>query len=272
MGHRFPMRPDPNEQQPPQQHPYMGPTHGPSLGPRPMGLQPGPPPEASMYPSYHHPDGHNMHPMSTKFCGPKEPPQHNYPDLRPPSIGVSNMWPSRNHQEQERLNGMHMQDPNIMNQRNFSYGGIPPPVGHKPWPEAAGYPKHPANAQYQVSTVTSSLGPMSSRPPVPQPDSSVRTRLSSMLESPEMLAMQQLSASSGTPHQHIGNFQQSEPPSGLGSTPSQACKQTPPSPEVQLLHSARDKGPDNQPSQKTDMEPKGRPDLVLQYFSCLYSA
>ncbi|XP_061577331.1 chromatin remodeling regulator CECR2 isoform X1 [Cololabis saira] len=261
MGHRYPMRPDPNEQQPPQQHPYMGPTHGPSLGPRPIAHQPGPPPEATMYPSHHHPEGHTMHPVNNKFPGPQGPPQHHYPDLRPSGIGVSNMWPGRNHQGQERQNDIHMQDPNIMNQRNFSYGGIPPPVGHKPWPEAAGYPNHPSNAQYQMSAAASSLGPMSSRPPAPQPDPSGRTRLSSMLESPEMRAMQQLSASSGppagTPHQNTGNFQQPEPPSGLGSIPTHPCNRPPPTPEVQLLHSARDKGPDNQPSHKTDMNPKG---------------
>ncbi|XP_077953641.1 chromatin remodeling regulator CECR2-like [Gasterosteus aculeatus] len=255
MGRRYPMGPDPNQHQP--QHPYMGPTHGPSLGPRPLGLQPGPPPEASMYPSHHRPEGHTMNPLGNRFLGP-EGPQHNYPGLRPPGMGLSNMWTGMNHQE--RPNGMGMQDPNMVNQRNFSHGGVPPPVGHKPWPEAAGYPHPSPNAQYQMSAVVGSPGPMSSRSPVPHPDSSSRTRLASMLQSPEMLALQQLSASSGppagTPHQHIGNFQPNGPPSGIVSIPAHPSQQPPPAPEVQLLRPATDNGPDSQPSQQTDMRPK----------------
>lgn len=267
MGPRYPMGPDPNQQPPPhqQQHPYMGPTHGPSLGPRPVALQPGPPPEASMYPSHHHPEGHTMHHMGNRFSGSDGPPQHNYPGLRPPGMGMSNMWTGMS--PQERPNGMGMQDPNMVNQRGYGYGGVPPPVGHKPWPEAAGYPHPPPNAQYQMSAGVSSQGPgMSSRPPVPHPDSSGRTRLASMLESPEMLALQQLSASSGppagAPHQHMGNFQQPGPPSGIGSIPAHPSQQPPPAPEVQLLCPARDNGPDSQPSQQTDTQPKGRPDLL----------
>nr|XP_046249427.1 cat eye syndrome critical region protein 2 homolog isoform X2 [Scatophagus argus] len=254
MGPRYPVGPDSVQQQ----HPYMGPTHGPSLGPRPMALQPGPPPEASMYPSHHRPEGHNMHPMANRFSGPEGSPQHNYGGLRPPGMGLPNMWTSMNHQE--RSNGMRMQDPNMVNQRNFSYGGVPPPVGHKPWPEAAGYPHPPPNAQYQMSAAVSSPATMSTRPPVPHPDSSGRTCLASMLESPEMLALQQLSASSGppagAPHQHMGNFQQPGPPSGIGSIPTHPSQQPPPAPEVQLLHPTRDNGPDSQPSQQTDMQPK----------------
>lgn len=264
MGSRYPVGPDPNEQ-PRQQHPYMGPTHGPSLGPRPIAPQPGPP-EASMYPSHHRPEGNTMHPMANRFSGTEGPSQHNYPGLRPSGIDVSNMWAGMNHHNQDRLNGMRMQDPNIVNQRNFNYGGIPPPVGHKPWPEAAGYPQHPSNAQYQMSAA-SPLGPLSSRAPVPQPDSSGRTHLSSMLESPEMLALQQLLASSGLPasssRQHIDNFEQPRPPSGLGSIPAHPSKQPPPTLEGQLLHQTRDKGLDNQPSQQTDLDPKGRSDLLF---------
>uniref|UniRef100_A0A672ZNM4 Bromo domain-containing protein n=1 Tax=Sphaeramia orbicularis TaxID=375764 RepID=A0A672ZNM4_9TELE len=273
MGPRYSMGPDPNQMQPAHQHHhrYMGPTHGPSLGPRPVALQPGPPPEASMYPSHQRPEGHTMHPMGNRFPGPEGPPQHHYPGMRAPGMGLPNMWNGMNHQGQERPTGMRMQDPNAMNQRNFSYGGIPPPVGHKPWPEAAGYPHPPPNAQYQMSATVSSPGPMSSRLPVPHPESSGRTRLASMLESPEMLALQQLSASSGppagTPHQHMGNFQQAGPPSAIGSNPAHASQQPPPASEVQLLHPATDNGPDSQPSQQTDMQPKGRPDLLSQLFT-----
>lgn len=263
VGPRYPVGHDPNRQQPQhqQQPPYMGPTHGPSLGPRPMALQPGPPPEASMYPSHHHAEGLNMHHMGNR------PPQHNFPGLRPPGMGPSNMWPGMNHQE--RPNGMHMQDPSVM--RNFTYGGVPPPVGHKPWPEAAGYPHPPPNAQYQMSAAVSSQLPMSTRPPVPHTDSNGRTLLASMLESPEMLALQQLSASSGppagAPHQCMGNLQQSGPPSGIGSNPTHPSQQPPPAPEVQLLHPAGDNGSDNQPSQQTDVQPKGRADLLLRCFT-----
>lgn len=259
---------DPNHQQPQHQQPppYMGPTHGPSLGPRPIALQPGPPPEASMYPSHHRPEGLNMHPMGNR------PTQH-FPGLRPPGMGPSNMWPRMNHQE--RHNGVRMQDPSVM--RSFTYGGIPPPVGHKPWPEAAGYPHPPPNAQYQMSAAVSSQLPISTQPPVPHTDSTGRTHLASMLDSPEMLALQQLSASSGPPagatHQHIGNFQHSAPPPGIGSIPTHPPRQPAPTPEVQLLHPARDNGPDNQPSQQTDMQPKGRADLPFQCFTAtLYSS
>ncbi|XP_068170229.1 chromatin remodeling regulator CECR2 isoform X2 [Antennarius striatus] len=260
MHPRFPMGPE-SHQQPPhqqQQHPYMGPTHGPSLGPRPSALQPGPPPEASMYPSHHRPESYKIHTMGNRFSGPEQPPQHNYRGLRSSGMGPANMWTGINHQE--RPNGMRMQDPNMMNQRSYSYGGIPPPVGHKPWPEAAGYPHPPPNAPYQMSAAVTSLGPRSTHSPVPHPDSSGRTRLASMLESPEMLALQQLSASSappaGPPHQHIGNFQQPGPPSGIGTIPAHPSQQPPPAPEIQLLHPARDNGPDTQPSQQTDMLPK----------------
>ncbi|XP_035765812.1 cat eye syndrome critical region protein 2 homolog [Neolamprologus brichardi] len=263
MGPRYPVGPDPNQQQ----HSYMGPTHGPCLGPRPMTLQPGAPPEASIYPSHHRPEGHTVHPMGNRFSGPEVSPQHNYPGLRPAGMPLPTMWSGMNQQGQERPSGMSIQDPNMVNQRNFSYGGIPPPVGHKPWPEAAGYPNHPSNAQFQMTAAASSPGLMSARPTAPHSDSSGRTRLASMLESPEMLALQQLSASSGppagAPHQHTGNFQQPGPPSRIGSIPAHPSQQLPPAPEVQLLHPARDKGPDRQPPQQTNLHPKGRADLLL---------
>lgn len=272
MGPRYPMGPDPHQMQPQhQQHPYMGPTHGPSLGPRPVALQPGPPPEASMYPARQRPEGHTMHPMGNRFSGPEEPLQHNYPGFGPPGMGLSNMWSGMNHQGQERPSGPRMQDPNMVNQHNYSFGGVPPPMGHKPWPEpAGGYPHPSASAQYRMPTAVSSPGPMSSRPPAPHPDSSNRPRLASMLESPEMLALQQLSASSGppagVPRQHMGNFRQPGPPSGIGSAPAHPSQHPPPTFEVQLLRPARDNGPDSQPSQQTDTQPKGRPDLLSQLF------
>ncbi|XP_023204544.1 cat eye syndrome critical region protein 2 isoform X1 [Xiphophorus maculatus] len=225
MGPRYPMGPNPNGG-PTQQRPYIGPTHGPSLGPRPTALQPGPPPEASMYPSHQRPEGRSLHPMGSRFPGPEGPAQLPYPGLRPPGLGSSScIWPG--------VNG-----PNAANQRSFSYGGMPPPMGHKPWPEAAGYPQHPPNAPHQMS---GSLGPPASRAPVLQSDPASRTQSSSMLESPEMLALQQLSASSGPP---AGGFHQPGAPSGFGSIPSK---------QLQLLGPTGDRGTDGQ----ADTEPRG---------------
>ncbi|XP_077423380.1 chromatin remodeling regulator CECR2 isoform X2 [Vanacampus margaritifer] len=264
MGHRYPIGPEGNQPLHQQHHPYMGPTHGPSLGPRPMALQLRPPSEASIYPSHYRPDGHTMHPMGNQLSGPDGPQQHNYTGMRSLSMGLSNIWTtgSLNHQRPERPSGTHMQDPSMVSQHNLSYGGVPPPVGHKPWPEAAGYPHPPPNAQYQMSAaVVSSLGPVQQYSPLAHSDSSTKTGLASMLESPEMLALQQLSASSrppaGSPHQDVGNFQQAKPPSGVGSIPTRPSQQPPPAPEVQLLRPAGDNGPDGQSSPHTDIQPKG---------------
>ncbi|KAM9814834.1 chromatin remodeling regulator CECR2 isoform X2 [Syngnathus typhle] len=263
MGHRYPIGPDGNQLLPQQQHPYMGPTHGPSLGPRPMALQLRPPPEASIYPAHYRPESHTMHPMGNQLSGPQ---QHNYTGMSSPGMVRSNMWTSLNHHCPERPSGMHMQeDPSLVNQHNLSYGGVPPPVGHKPWPEAAGYPHPPLNSQYQNSAaVASPPGPVQQRPPLTHPDPSTKMRLASMLESPEMLALQQLSASSrppvGSPHRDMGHFQQSKPPSGVGNVPTCPSQQPPPAPEVQLLRPAGDKGPDSQSSPQTDIQPKGPPE------------
>lgn len=259
MGARYPMGPTNHGHQPGHQphHPYMGPTHGPSLGPRPVAIQPGPPPEASMYPSHHHHESHTMHPLSNRFPRPEVPPQHNYPGMRPPGMGPPHMWNGMTHQGQETPSGMHMQNPNAINQRSFSYGGMPPPVGHKPWPEAARYPHPPPSAQYQMSATGGAPGHMPSHLPVPHQESSTRTRLASMLESPEMLALQQLSASSGPPHQHMGNFEQSGAPSAVGSSPTQPSQQPPSGFELQLPRPSSDNGPDSQPTLLTDTPPKG---------------
>ncbi|XP_061677850.1 chromatin remodeling regulator CECR2 [Syngnathoides biaculeatus] len=261
MSHRYSMSPGSNQHLHQQQHPYMGPTHGPSLGPRPMGLQFRPPPEASIYPSHYRPECHAMHTTGNRLSRPDGPHQHNYAGLRHAGMGLSNMWTSLNHQRLERPSGIHIQDPSVVSQHNMSFGGVPPPVGHKPWPEAAGYPHPPPNAQYQTcASVVSSPGPVQQRPPLTHSGSSTKTRVASMLESPEMLALQQLSASSRPPvdssHQDMCRFQQSRPPPGLGSIPNHSS-QPPPSPEVQLQRPQGDNGPDSQSSPKTDIQPKG---------------
>uniref|UniRef100_A0A3B3Z8K0 Bromo domain-containing protein n=1 Tax=Periophthalmus magnuspinnatus TaxID=409849 RepID=A0A3B3Z8K0_9GOBI len=259
MGARYPMGPNPTPVQPGPHHPYMGPTHGPSLGPRPVALQPGPPPEASIYPSHNQLEGHTMPHLPNRFPRPEGPPQHNHPGMRPPAIGPPHLWDSLTHRGQETPGGMYMQDPSARNQRNFSYGGMPPPVGHKPWPEAAGYPHPPPNAQYQMSASGNGPGPMSSHPPGPNPELSGRTALASMLESPEMLALQQLSASSGppsaAPRPHMGIYEQSGPPSEVGCGPAQPSQSLPPGHQLQLPHPASHNGPDRQPSQQTDTPP-----------------
>ncbi|CAL1595408.1 unnamed protein product [Knipowitschia caucasica] len=237
MGARYPMGPNPAPLQPGQNHPYLGPTHGPSLGPRPVGLQPGPPPEASIYPSHNPQETHSL------------PPQHSHPGMRPPALGPPHMW--TNHCEQETAGDVRMPDPREMNQRNFSYGGMPPPVGHKPWPEAAGYPYPPPNAQYQMSATGSSPGPVSSRFPGHRLELSGRTALASMLDSPEMLALQQLSASSGpstAQRPHMGSNEQSAPPEH----------------QLQLPHLALHNGAGSQPSQQTTTPATGsRPEKAI---------
>ncbi|KAJ0029640.1 hypothetical protein NQD34_004637 [Periophthalmus magnuspinnatus] len=277
MGARYPMGPNPTPVQPGPHHPYMGPTHGPSLGPRPVALQPGPPPEASIYPSHNQLEGHTMPHLPNRFPRPEGPPQHNHPGMRPPAIGPPHLWDSLTHRGQETPGGMYMQDPSARNQRNFSYGGMPPPVGHKPWPEAAGYPHPPPNAQYQMSASGNGPGPMSSHPPGPNPELSGRTALASMLESPEMLALQQLSASSGppsaAPRPHMGIYEQSGPPSEVGCGPAQPSQSLPPGHQLQLPHPASHNGPDRQPSQQTDTPPTGSgPETKMPSNSCVDSA
>ncbi|KAK6319978.1 hypothetical protein J4Q44_G00090850 [Coregonus suidteri] len=272
VGPRYQMGPDGRPLQPlhhRQQHPYMGPTHGPSLGPRPVALQSGglctPTPDSSMYLSRQRTNGHPIHPGGNCYPGPDVPPRHNYPSFHSGMGMPPNMWSGMNHQGQERPSGPGKQVQNMANHQQHPYNhGGPRPIGPKPWPEQpggpGGYPPHP-NGQYRMSTaITSSSGPMALQTPMPHQDS--RQRLASMLESPEMIALQQLSASStglpaGSSHEHMGNFQQ-QPPQGVGSAPTPAHpSQHHPSPEIQLLRPARDNGPDSQPAHHADMQLKG---------------
>ncbi|XP_021457770.2 cat eye syndrome critical region protein 2 homolog [Oncorhynchus mykiss] len=257
VGHGYQMGPDGRPLQPQhhrQQHPYMGPTHGPSLGPRPVALQSGglctPMPDSSMYLSRQRTNGHPLLPGGNCYPGPDVPPRHNYPAFHPGMGMPPNMWSGMNHQGQERPSGPGKKVQNMANHQQLSYNpGCPRPMGPKPWPEQpggpGGYPSHPN-------------GPMALRTPMPHQDS--RQCLASMLESPEMIALQQLSASStglsaGSSHQDMGNFQQ-QPLQGVGSAPTHPSQYHPP-PEIQLLRPARDNGPDSQAAHHADLKPKG---------------
>uniref|UniRef100_A0A4W5RGU5 CECR2 histone acetyl-lysine reader n=1 Tax=Hucho hucho TaxID=62062 RepID=A0A4W5RGU5_9TELE len=267
VGPRYQMGPDGRPLQPQhhrQQHPYMGPTNGPSLGPRPVALQSGglctPMPDSSMYLSRQRTNGHPLHPGGNCYPGPDVPPRHNYPAFHPGMGMPLNMWSGMNHQGQERPSGPGKHAQNMANHQQHPYNhGGPRPMGPKPWPEQPGgpgaYPPHP-NGQYRMSTgITSSPGPMALRTPMPHQDS--RQCLASMLESPEMIALQQLSASStglsaGSSHQDMGNFQQ-QSPQGVGSAPTHPSQYHPP-PEIQLLPA--DQG-DQRPSKPASRRDSG---------------
>ncbi|XP_028813960.1 cat eye syndrome critical region protein 2 isoform X2 [Denticeps clupeoides] len=205
FGPRYPVGPEGRPLQPQyqeqQRHSYMGPTHGPSLGPRPMALQSGglctPPTEGHMYTSRQRPEGQIVHPNGPRYPGSEVPPQHSsYPPYCPP--GIPNMWSGVGPQGHQRPNGPVISDPNISNQHPFNHNHSLAP---KPWPnQAAGYP--PTSGQYRMSSSVGSPGPVSQRPVASHQDQ--KSHLASMLESPEMLALQQLS--SGSTHQRTGTF------------------------------------------------------------------
>ncbi|XP_035280560.1 LOW QUALITY PROTEIN: cat eye syndrome critical region protein 2 [Anguilla anguilla] len=262
LGLRFPGGPD-ARLQPQQQQPYMGPTHGPSLGPRPVALQSGglctPPPEGNMYPSRQHPEGPVPHPGRSRYPGPGVLPQHNsYARFRPPGVGMPGVWPGMGGPGQERAAGPPVQDQGMgthLSQHPFNAGmgrGPPPPWAEEP----AGY--RAPGEQYRTAPAVCSPGPGPQRPPMALQDS--RPRLSSMLDSPEMIALQQLSASSGPPSgpprpplpQHMGKFQQ---PPQVSPAPAHASQLPPP--QIQLLRPARDNAADPRPPLQQDVLAKG---------------
>ncbi|XP_058882822.1 chromatin remodeling regulator CECR2-like isoform X3 [Acipenser ruthenus] len=261
-----------------QQSPYIGPTHGPSLGPRPTALQSGglctPPPEASMYPSQQYqpgyiplrPEGVLRHPGGVAPSN-AVPPGPVYARFQHPNGAQPPMWSGMNGVPQERLAA-----PAGGGEPNPS--GVPqiqiPPQQHsfnpmmdpsvirppKPWPDQQpGYLPHSSQpgSYYRLPAGVSPQGPNPPRmlpqpasylrppaPPLPPAPQEHRVHLGSMLDSPEMIALQQLSASSrplgGPPllpiPQHPGTFQQ--PHRGHPAQP-----QDPP-PEIQQLKPARE--------------------------------
>ncbi|XP_048112685.1 cat eye syndrome critical region protein 2 homolog isoform X2 [Alosa alosa] len=192
-GPRYPMtetRPFPPHHQ--KQHAYMGPMHGPSLGPRPVALQSGglctPPSEGSMYPSNQRPDGGQMFYRGvSRHSGLDVPPQHSScPPGQPPNI-----WSGMNNHFQPRQSGPMMLEQNRKQRHPFNLGVVHP-LPPKSWPEQP-VDCTPHNNQNKIPGVVGSLPPISQRPMMP---SNSKPHLASMLESPEMLALQQLTASS----------------------------------------------------------------------------
>ncbi|MCJ8734424.1 hypothetical protein PDJAM_G00235320 [Pangasius djambal] len=182
FGPRYPMGPDSRHLQPQhQQHSYIGPTHGPSLGPRPVALQSGglctTPSEGDMYRPHHHPDGQPMHPMGNGY---PRPLHNSFTPYGPPPAPYSS-WPGSNQQQPGRPM---MQEQAMAGQHPYGHGVMRPS-------HSAGYP--PSNGQYRMSAV-SSQGPMAHRPPMTSQEP--RPHVGSMMDSPEMIALQQLSASS----------------------------------------------------------------------------
>ncbi|KAI5616139.1 cat eye syndrome critical region protein 2 isoform X2, partial [Silurus asotus] len=179
---RYPMGPDSRHLQPQhQQHSYIGPTHGPSLGPRPVALQSGglctTPSEGDMFRPHHNPDGH---PMGNSY--PR--PLHNSfaPYGHPPAPYSS--WPGST-QQQPRQPMMQEQAMGGGQHGPYTHGMMRPP-------HSAGFP--PSNGQYRMPAAVSAQGPMAQRPQMTPQEP--RLHVGSMMDSPEMIALQQLSASS----------------------------------------------------------------------------
>uniref|UniRef100_A0A4W4H877 Bromo domain-containing protein n=1 Tax=Electrophorus electricus TaxID=8005 RepID=A0A4W4H877_ELEEL len=234
LGPQYRIGPEARHLQPQhQQHSYIGPTHGPSLGPRPMALQSGglctPPSEGNMFPPRQHPDGQPMHPMGNNFPRPGVPMHNSYTPYGPHPASY-NAWPSTHHQAQQQPGGSMMQEQPMSSQHPYGHGMMRPPHN-------TGYP--PANGPYRMSAV-SSPGPMVPRPPMTPQDS--RPHVGSMMDSPEMIALQQLSASSS--RRSVGPYQ---PPQASNASTANA-------PENQ--HSRP--GGDAAESQVADRVPKGR--------------
>lgn len=226
LGTRYAVGPDGQPLQPPhQQHSYSGPTHGPSLGPRPMALQPGglcsPPHEGNMYPSHQHPEGQSMRPMGNAYTRPGVPMHSSYPPYGPHGMNIPRMWPPMNHQRQPTPSGNMMQEPSASGQHPYNHNMI-----HSQ--NSTGFTM--ANGQFKMPSANSQ-GPVGQR--LQGGPQASRLHLASMLDSPEMIALQQLSASSS---HHVGNFQSNQQ---SGGNPLASAEQS--SPEKQLHMPSRDK-------------------------------
>ncbi|KAL4612822.1 cat eye syndrome critical region protein 2-like [Arapaima gigas] len=249
LGPRFPMDSKAQPLHPhQQQHSYLGPTHGPSLGPRPMALQSG----GLCSPST---EGQITYPAGSRRPGPKVPLQNNsFVRFDPPVAIMSSCWPGMNSEGHERPTKPAMQD-QVMGSPSgqHPFGSImgQSPVPPKPWPEQL--VRYPApNGQFKMP-------PTSSPSPGPLHDS--RSLLASMLESPEMIALQQLSASSRPsagppcmsplPKHQLGSFQQ---PPQVSPAPVAPLHRS--ASEIQPLRPAREKRAEGCPAKNIDSVPQ----------------
>ncbi|TRY54533.1 hypothetical protein DNTS_033399, partial [Danionella cerebrum] len=207
IGPRYPAGPDGRPLPPPhQQHSYSGPTHGPSPGPRPMSLQPGghsvPPSEGNMYPSTHpHSEGQCMQSGGSQYPSPGVPMHNSYPAYDPRGMNMSRMWQSVN-QRQPSPGGLMMQDQSAASQHPYHQNMVRSP-------HSTGYTL--PSGQYRMPSVNTQGSPGQRHLGDPQVS---RPHLASMLDSPEMIALQQLSASSS----HVGNFQSKQQSIGNNSS------------------------------------------------------
>lgn len=254
LGPRYPVGPESRPLPPPhQQHSYPGPTHGPSLGPRPVALQPGglcaPSPEGNMYTSRQQSDGQPMQPAGNRYAMPGVPMHGSYPPYGPRGMSMQRMWPPVNHQGPQTSGGPMVQEQGMSNQHPYNHGMIHPP-------HSSGYAM--ANNQYRMPPVNSQ-GPIGQIPPGAPQDT--RPHLASMLDSPEMIALQQLSASSS----HIASFQ---PTPQSGGNTSVGAALSPP--ENKLLR-PRDGVSDNQytPTSPRGSSPKSADKLSTGEMSTL---
>uniref|UniRef100_A0A8C1WR85 Bromo domain-containing protein n=1 Tax=Cyprinus carpio TaxID=7962 RepID=A0A8C1WR85_CYPCA len=238
LGPRYPIGLGQPLQHPHQQKSYPGPTHGPSLGPRPMTLQPGglcaPPPEGNMYPSWQHPERQSMQPVGNRYPRPGIPMHSSYPPYGPHSMNVPRMWPPMNNQGQQTPGGPMMQEQSATSQHPYNNNMIHPP-------HSTGYAV--TDGQYRMPSV-SSQSPIGQRQPGAL--QVLRPHLASMLDSPEMIALQQLSASSS---QQDETFQPT-PECGGNALASAALS----SPENQFIRPSIDGATD---IQHTPISPKG---------------
>lgn len=180
-----------------------------------------------MYPSRQQSDGQQMQPAGNRYPMPGVPMHGSYPPYGPHGISMQRMWPPVNHQGQQTSGGPMVQEQGMTNQHPYNHGMVRPP-------HSSGYAV--VNNQYIMPPVNSQ-GPIGQRPPgAPQ---ETRPNLASMLDSPEMIALQQLSASSS----HVASFQ----PTPSGGNTSDVLSP----PENKLLGPVSD-------NQHTPTSPKGR--------------